>query len=413
MDILFIVPYVPSLIRARPYNFIRYLANRGHHLTLVTLWTERREKAELIKIKQYCKDVYAFNLPHWRTVLNCLVTLPTSKPLQASYCWQPELAKKIGDLAGNQDEKPLFDIIHIEHLRGVQYGLYLKAKGCYLPLVWDSVDCIYYLFRQAASYSRRLSSRLLTFFELNRTKKYEGWLLSQFDRSLVTSKRDKDEIVSLDRLNDTSQKVTIINNGVDIDYFTPNKSLDKDKATLVISGKMSYHANVSMVLYFVEKIMPLIWATNPYVRLYIVGKDPPMIIRKLGENPLITVTGTVSDIRPYLQKATIAIIPLTYGAGIQFKILEAMACATPVVASPKAVISLNVQPGKDLLVANEPNEYAVVINKLLNDINLRQQIGYAGREYVEKNHQWSNIAAQLEGVYNEVIHTKHEPYIRK
>jgi len=164
-----------------------------------------------------------------------------------------------------------------------------------------------------------------------------------------------------------------------------------------------------MVLFFVERIMPLIWATNPEVKLCIVGKDPPIIVRKLGENPLITVTGTVSDIRPYLQKATIAIIPLTYGAGIQFKILEAMACATPVVASSKAVISLNAQPGKDVLVANEPNEYAVVINKLLNDINLRQQIGYSGREYVKKNHQWSSIATQLEGVYDEVIHTKNQP----
>jgi glycosyltransferase involved in cell wall biosynthesis len=154
--------------------------------------------------------------------------------------------------------------------------------------------------------------------------------------------------------------------------------------------------------------MPLIWATNPEVKLCIVGKDPPIIVRKLGENPLITVTGTVSDICPYLQKSTIAIVPLTYGAGIQFKVLEAMACSTPVVASPKAVMSLGVQPGKDVLVASEPDEFAAIIIKLLADINLQQQVGNAGRMYVEKNHQWSSVAAQLEGVYNEVINTKHQ-----
>jgi glycosyltransferase involved in cell wall biosynthesis len=249
---------------------------------------------------------------------------------------------------------------------------------------------------------------LLSNFELGRTEQYEGWLLRQFERTLVTSKTDKDEFTSLIADNKNPPSISVIPNGVDLDYFKPEESAKRESATLVISGKMSYHANISMVIYFVEKIMPLVWERIPDAKLVIVGKDPPKVLKDLAQNPSITVTGTVYDIRPYLRQATISIAPLTYGAGIQNKVLEAMACATPVVASPQAISALSVQLGQDLLVAKEPDDFAKAILQLLENPCLQQQVGCNGRKYVEINHQWSSVAAQLEGVYNEVINTKHQ-----
>ncbi len=132
-----------------------------------------------------------------------------------------------------------------------------------------------------------------------------------------------------------------------------------------------------------------------------VGKDPPAEILALGSQSNIEVTGTVSDIRPFLQKATVAVAPLTYGAGIQNKVLEAMACGTPVVTTPKAVAALDIAHGRELLVAETEEQFAEAALALLNQPEVGRQIGMNGRLYVEKCHHWADIAAQLENIYLE------------
>jgi len=401
MEILFIVPYVPNLIRVRSYNLIRGLSARGHRLTVLTVWTDEREREEVERLRHYCSSVQAVYLPAWRSWLNCLQSLPGTIPLQAMYSWQPELMAYI---AGAEFKA---DVVHIEHLRGAPYGLYLKSQlakaGRRIPVIWDSVDCISLLFRQAAGRSTKPFSRWITRFELSRTEQYEGWLLGQFDQVLVTSLADKEALLSLLPPEQEFSSISILPNGVDLDYFGSDSDGVREAATLVISGKMSYHANVTMLMYFVHEILPLIQARRPDVKLCVVGKDPPREVRALAQNPSIFVTGSVPDIRPYLRRATVAVAPLTYGAGIQNKVLEAMACATPVVSTPQAVSALGVLPGRDVLVAREPEAFAEAVLDLLESPQRQRQVGEAGRRYVETHQPWAAIAAQLEEVYNEVI----------
>jgi polysaccharide biosynthesis protein PslH len=144
----------------------------------------------------------------------------------------------------------------------------------------------------------------------------------------------------------------------------------------------------------------------------IVGKDPPASVRSLAQNPAVTVTGTVDDIRPYLQIAGVAIVPLLYGAGVQNKVLEAMACGTPVVATPQAVQALGVVADRDILLGDSPEELAKQILGLVQDSDSQNRVGQAGRRYVEENHQWARIAKVLEGVYHEVISTRRERCIQ-
>jgi hypothetical protein len=97
-----------------------------------------------------------------------------------------------------------------------------------------------------------------------------------------------------------------------MEYFYPNPELQRDAETIVFTGKMSYHANISMVKYLVAEIMPRIWRVRPAARLYIVGKDPTADIKELQKDPRIIVTGTVDDIRPFLWRATVSVVPLLY-----------------------------------------------------------------------------------------------------
>lgn len=411
MRILFIVPYVPDLIRVRPYNLIRYLTGLGHQVSVLSLWTTPDEKAAASKLEKLCHEVHTVNLPKWRSYLNAFMTLPTRTPLQAAYCWHPQLVDLAADLIQSRNGREPFDVVHIEHLRGARFGLALQARfaktGPPLPIVWDSVDSISHLFRQAMAVSKRGADRLLTRFELGRTEPYEGWLVNQFDHTLVTSFADKNALEELSPAgNRSAPPITVLQNGVDLDHFNPDSKTPRDEATLVLSGKMSYHANITMALHLIEEIMPKVWAVREDVKVNIVGKDPPAMIQALGQSPQVTVTGTVPDLRKYLQQATLAVAPITYGAGIQNKILEAMACGTPVITTPKAAAGLRTISGENIWVAEDAATFANAILTLLDDSALRQQIGQAGRQYVETNHHWGEIASQLSTIYTQVIRNK-------
>ncbi|NJN43450.1 MAG: glycosyltransferase, partial [Anaerolineae bacterium] len=151
-----------------------------------------------------------------------------------------------------------------------------------------------------------------------------------------------------------------------------------------------------------KNIMPMVWAVREDVRVDIVGKDPPKLIQALSENHNVNITGTVPDLRPYLRTASLAVAPITYGAGIQNKILEAMACATPVITTPKAVSSLKVSPNEDIVVAEDSTTFANAILRMLDDAELQKSIGDAGYQYVEKHHHWGNIAKDLRNIYQQV-----------
>ena len=404
MNILFISPYVPSLVRVRSYNLIRSLTKNGHRVTVMTVSNGNTD--DIQNLENHCHKVYAYDLPTWRSLINAAAALPMGIPLQANYSWQLDLANDSVEFLDGRDGDLSFDIVHIEHLRGARFGLNisesLAGSTNRVPIVWDSVDCISYLFDQTARSAESIVSRLVARFELGRTRRFEGYLGSQFDQVLITSKTDKQALLSLSSDDASMSEIAIIPNGVNLGYFKPGDGVPREKDTLVVSGKMSYHANVTMVLHLVEAIMPLVWARNPGVKLWIVGKDPGKEILSLAENPVITVTGTVDDIRPYLQTATVAVTPTCYGAGSQLKVLEAMACGTPVVSSSRAVSALDAQPGRDLLVADEPGEFANHILTLLDDQEEQHRIGEAGLKYVVEKHNWDQIALQLERIYEEV-----------
>ncbi len=398
MNILFVVPYVPNLIRTRSYNLIRSLQRIGHEVSVYTLWSDEREKQDADKLSHECHEVHALHLPRMRSLINSLVALPTGLPLQAVYSWLPMLASQL-EKAINLRSGRQFDIVHVEHLRGARYGMYLKEKFPHLPVIWDSVDCISYLFAQAAGKSRSLFGNVITRFELPRTRAYERMLPGKFDHVLITSPIDRQALWDLmdhDRIN---VPISIISNGVDWEYFSQPFEIHRDEATIVFSGKMSYHANITMALYLVETIMPLIWQRKPDIRLYIVGKDPPPSILHLGIDPRVIVTGTVDDLRPYLKRASAAVVPLLYGAGSQVKVLEAMACGTPVVVTPRAIAALQVVPGRDVLVASQPEDFSQYIVELVENPSMRERVGQAGKKYVEENHRWSAIATKLDQIY--------------
>jgi sugar transferase (PEP-CTERM/EpsH1 system associated) len=391
MRILFIAPYIPSLVRVRPYNLIRYLVVGGHQVTLLALIPPGEDTASLNQLKTWCHQVKTVPLPRWRTLRNAVQVLPGRTPLQAAYSRSPQMEALIEQVMNQQ----AFDVVHVEHLRGAEL---VNGVSDGAPVVFDSVDSISLLFEKVLQSGPSLRSRLLAQLDLARTEWYEGRLTTRFAHVLVTSPQDRHALIELAANPQAAEKITVLPNGVDLEYFSPLTAPRKPD-TIVFSGKMSYHANVAAATDLVTQVMPLIWQERPDTRLIIAGKDPTPALLKYGQDSRIEITGTVPDLRPYIGSATITVLPLRYGVGIQNKVLEAMAMATPVITTAATLKALQVTPGVDVLAADTPAEMARLALELFAEPQRQQALGEAGRRYVETYHNWTTVTTTLSEIY--------------
>lgn len=195
--------------------------------------------------------------------------------------------------------------------------------------------------------------------------------------------------------------VHVTPNGVDADYYSP-LDLPEQPETILFFGAMSFPPNVSAVLHFYNDILPLVRRELPSVRFVIAGRDPAPQIAALAADPLVTVTGMVDDMRPWLAQSAVVICPMVSGSGIKNKVLEAMAMARPIVATTLGIEALEVTNGHELLIADPPAEFASELVKLLRDPQARRRLGAAGRELVMRRYTWDACAASYDAIYTQL-----------
>jgi sugar transferase (PEP-CTERM/EpsH1 system associated) len=393
MKLLFIAPYLPSSIRVRPYHFVRELSRR-HEVSLLAVGSER-EASTLAELRTMCRSVETVPLVWPVAITSMAGAAVRGDPLQSAVCQSPRFRQSLRHLMTEEQ----FDLVHIEHLRAAQLH---ASMPCSVPIVYDSVDSISLLLERTLRSSHSPRQRLMAAIELRRTSQYERRLMSVFDAVVITSNEDAD---ALRQLAPTAP-ITTIPNGVDLNQFRPFEA-PPEPATLVFSGKMSYHANASAVLHFVRDILPHIRARRPDVRLRIVGSNPPAAIQALARDPAILVTGYVPDMRAAVKGATVAICPVTVKVGIQNKILESMALGLPVVTSTLGAHGIGAVSGRDLLVADDSRSFADMVGRLLSDVTLRASIATNGRRYVESHHRWDRAVCKLEEVYATAARLNH------
>jgi sugar transferase (PEP-CTERM/EpsH1 system associated) len=382
--VLFVVPYVPSRIRVRPFEFIRTLALH-HHVEVVCLVSNEDEANDVPALRAICAAVHPVPHPPLRAVIRAIAAGATSRPFQAAYATSSDLKGVVERIAGR------FDVVHVEHLRGAATSFETGD----VPVVWDAVDCISLLLAEMSHAPQKAHVRAIRAIDYTRTQRYEAQLLQRFSHTVVTSARDAAALWDLRPETDTT--ITIIPNGVDLAYFHPQPVL-RGPQEVVFTGKMSYHANHTAVRSFVTHVWPSVRVALPDARFTIIGSDPPRDIRSLDGKAGIAVTGRVPDIRPYLAHATIAVAPLVYGVGNPNKVLEAMAMALPVVATPPAVTAICAGVGEGIVTVGR-DAMAKAIVDIVEDPAYGVRLGREGRRYVETHHTWSRAAGQLEEVY--------------
>lgn len=389
MRILFVVsrfPYPPIQgDRVRGYNQIRILS-RKNRVVLVTPLPSKNFKDSLNDLRPFCEHIEVVNTPSFKRFLRMWRTPFNDLPLQTLYLFDPKVRKKVKFLLKNQS----FDIIHVQLIRSAPVVEVHRD----IPKVIDLIDSL------SLNMSRRAQKEIwplswIASFEARRVQQYERFLTQKYDRLIVSSQIDREFIGDYKNLH-------VIPNGVDIDFY-PYSEDDRETDMIVFTGRMGYFPNADAAVWFVNRVFPIINNKKPNTKFFIIGADPPRKVRELEKQENVFVTGYVPDLRDFLKRATIAVAPMQSGSGMQFKVLEAMACGAPVVASQYAIGGIKAVEGEHLLVANNEKEFAEKAVHLLNNADLRRQLTRNARNLVEKEYTWERSVEMLEDVYRLII----------
>jgi len=199
-----------------------------------------------------------------------------------------------------------------------------------------------------------------------------------------------------------SGHISVIPTGVDTEYFQPSAQPEQADS-MAFTGTMDWMPNEDGVAHFVDKIFPLIRREAPNAAFWAVGRRPPRRIQALASDRVV-VTGAVDDIRPYLGKAAVCVVPLRSGSGTRIKIFEAMAMGKAIVSTTMGAEGLPVMHGENIILADDPADFARQVIELLRDPQRRAQLGGAARKLVEEGYGWPSAAAHFEEIMQRVVH---------
>ncbi|WP_425407843.1 TIGR03087 family PEP-CTERM/XrtA system glycosyltransferase [Hyphococcus sp.] len=221
----------------------------------------------------------------------------------------------------------------------------------------------------------------------------------------------EDEAAILNSRLEGPRIICAVPNGVDTDYFHPDKFIHDDapQNDIVFVGAMDYRANIAGVLNFIKAVWPHIRSAKPDATFAIVGSNPVSRIRALDGKNGVTVTGRVVDVRPWLTGAKVVAAPLAVARGVQNKVLEAMAIGKPVVASAAAMTGIDAPENAAVTVQHSP-DMAQTILALLDDGKRRDAIGREGRKFVVDNFSWKAATDRLDDTLNNLrVHSSSSP----
>jgi glycosyltransferase involved in cell wall biosynthesis len=248
----------------------------------------------------------------------------------------------------------------------------------------------------------RWPARSYLSLQARKLRDYEARMSARFDVNVMVSDVDERMLKCVA----PGVNTVVVPNGVDIDYFQPGTV--EEEAALVYAGGMNMFANRDAVLHFIDCIWPRVKAERPDVRFDIIGQDPPVeLLERAHSDSGLHVHGYVDDVRPYIQRAAVSIIPIRVGGGTRLKVLDALASGKAIVSTAVGCEGIKVSNGIDILMEDDPERFASQVVELLNDHKRRKALGAEARRLAESEYAWGPISARLEMAYAQAL-SRHE-----
>ncbi len=395
MNVLFVtygLPYPPDRGPRIRDSFLIKSVSRRHDVLLLSLLDSPEQMRYLSQMERHCRLVDAIvarprsPAEHIRGVLRGVLS---GRPPATHPFFYEEMAAKIREVTTRRN----VDIVQIEHSFLAPYVDALpRGSKCKAVLDFHNVGLGQY--RRMIGLNTRPAQKLGFVLKWLLMLGWESAYAQRFDHCLVVSQQER-ELLQTSRPN---LPISVIENGVDTTVCKPLPEASVGNVLLLV-GTIGYPPNRDAVLYFCQRILPLIQRRIPDVKLYVVGHAPTSEIQGLAVRKNVVVTGSVPDIVPYYQQARLTVVPLRGGGGTRLKILESMAFGRPVVSTSLGCEGLAVVDGEHVMIADSPSEFAERVIQLLEDRGLRAQICENAVQLVQTRYDWSIISQKLMDVY--------------
>lgn len=384
MDILFLtsrLPYPPNRgDRLRSYNFLRILSQE-HQITLLSFIGDDWETGNIGPLRPYCRDIQLVHRGHLQSALTTGINSWRRAPFQSLYYRSAVMQGAVDRLLDRRH----FDVVYVHLFRMAQFVIGRKQPYRIL----DLTDSISSEIERSMPY-RDARWRLIYRLELPRIRRYEREIVDHFDEAWLISQAERAELLQ----GSTNDKVLVVPNGIDTARFRPS-GIATDDPILIFVGHMGVFHNIDAAQYLTHDILPLVQKEIPATRLNLVGAEPATEVQILASQPAVRVLGHVGDLNAELNNAAIFAAPLRFAAGVQNKVLEAMAVGLPVVTTSYVNKGLQAEDGRHLIIADEPEAFADAVVLLLRDAKQRRRLGRAGREFVMQQYRWEDVLKRM------------------
>jgi glycosyltransferase involved in cell wall biosynthesis len=385
MDILFVCQEIPSYWNSstnRTYYFLKYNKKYRNNITLITYKNNKTYSEE--NLQKYAEIITIEHPSKLRTIIDTCLDCIIEKKIRFPFTtYSLDLEKKLKKII--REKK--FDLIYFD----TPMIYYASKLNINVPIILNIIDPKTYSLYQIYLKEKRFINKVklilnyydYRFFYIPKYKDFNAYLfVSPIHKRLIES------------FIPISRKKICIPQGVDIESFQPIL-IDEDPQRLVFIGTMDYFPNEHAILFFYKKIFPLIKQQIPQIKLYVVGRNPSKEILKMRSKN-VSVTGFVQDIRPFIAKACVVIVPIiTDDGGFKIKVLEAMALGKPVVSTSIGAKGLDVTKGVNIIIADTPEEFANSVITLMKDKQLRQEIGKNARYLIIHKYSWEKLTDML------------------
>ncbi|MFN2531066.1 MAG: glycosyltransferase [Pyrinomonadaceae bacterium] len=280
------------------------------------------------------------------------------------------------------------------------------APAINVPLELDCATLLFQhnveamIWKRHFEVQKNLPKKLYLWHQWQKMRQFELDSCNRFDAVVSVSRDDKDRITNDYGVADVFDVPT----GVDIDYFSPAAPSSTARNNLVFTGSMDWLPNSDAITFFVEDILPLIRKVVPDVTLTVVGRNPSSSLQGLArQNTSITVTGRVEDVRPFIKAAAVYIVPIRIGGGTRLKIYEAMAMGRPVVSTFVGAEGLPLQANSEILLADDPDDFASAVIGLLQDPARAQQMAGNAAAKIRPTFSWAHAAHQFSKICENTV----------
>jgi sugar transferase (PEP-CTERM/EpsH1 system associated) len=315
------------------------------------------------------------------------------------YC-SDEFSSRFKQMTSNGHE-----LVHFEHVHlvGEAFSLPTGGKWPLITLDAHNVECqIAARLHEGESFSPRKAALAI---HAHNMRRFETRAFEMADLIMAVSPQDA-AIIS--QMTKGQAKTTLVENGVDKNYFTPGDPEEVKPGSMVFVGSMDWLPNVDAMSWFATQVLPFIRRQRPDCSLTIVGRKPhPEVAALHDPDQGMVVTGTVDDVRPYLRQAEVVVTPLRFGGGTRLKILEAFAMEKAVVTTAMGCEGIAYKENEHLLVADDPEGLARACLQVMNNPANRRELGRRGREMVLDNYVWSSITARMLSALDNILGVPH------